>query len=393
MPTAEFGVDPQDGARTCCSRLLSAPARRRSWLQFLPLETRLDHDPPRCSQNHSLQRALSPITPSITSDDLPQFFNNDGEALLVDGWPGCPRTSAKCHYVHPDEPAWARSKPSRPRIDPFGAPYKPVASVSQASYPTCARTPPRTHTPPASMPPAHPRSPALGPSGAHSPPNRARTPPRPRSPPSGPRILPALSGSRPRTPIRRTPSPRRPASRERYASASDSRYARERTGSNASTSAPSRRQDTRPTSPHVPRASSSGTGTTRERHANGITTSIVRPGSVGSDRMRDQSPATPATPLATTSLLEGRFQPILMPSRTQPNGVKPQASPHSATMPQPSLSSMPPPPTPPSHSDPATKGAKSPQKELSFTEKRDLWVDRIKCVVFFLRSTPFNPAT
>ena len=228
----------------------------------------------------------------------------------------------------------------------------------------------RSRTPPI------PRSPARGPSGTRSPHYHAWTPPRPHSPPSGPRASTSALNARSRTPVRRTPSPRRPSSRERHASASDSRYTRERTGSNASTSAPPRRQDTRPTSPHAPRVSGSGIGAIRERLPNGVTTSVARQGSVGSDRMRDQSPATPATPVATTGPLEGRFQPIHMPPRTLSNGVKSQASP------------MPPPPVPPSHSDPAPKGAKPPQKELSFTEKRDLWVERIKCVVSSFCTAP-----
>ena len=156
--------------------------------------------------------------------------------MLVDGRLGCPRTSAQCFYVHPDEPIWAQTKPSKPRIDPYGRPYRPVPSVSRASYAPRARTPPRTRSPPTSMLPTTrprsppiPRSPALGPSVAHSPHHRARTPPRPRSPPSGPRTSFSTTRPRSRSPIRRTPSPRRPPSHERHVSVSDSRYVRVRT--------------------------------------------------------------------------------------------------------------------------------------------------------------------
>lgn len=327
----------------------------------------------------------------MMSDAISQFFNDNGEPLLVNGWPGCPRTSAQCFYVHPDEPAWARAKPARPRIDPSGVPYKPVASVSQASNASRARTPPRTRSPPPSMPSLRPRSPAAGPSSARSPHHRARTPPRQRSPPSGPRASASTSRPRSRTPIRRSPSPRRPSSRERHASASDSRYLRGRTGSNASTSAPPLRQDPSPASSHAPRPSSSGNGTGREWPV--INTSTARHGSVGSDRMRDQSPAKPATPVATGGPLEGRFQPIHLPSRAHTNGVKSQASPNSATMPPPTLSSMPPPPVPPSHSDPSPTVSKPLQKDLTFTEKRDLWVERIKYVVCSFCAAPLNQAT
>ncbi|TFY67464.1 hypothetical protein EVJ58_g1615 [Rhodofomes roseus] len=75
--------------------------------------------------------------------------------------------------------------------------------------------------------------------------------------------------------------------------------------------------------------------------------------------------------------LESRFRPISQ-VRVQTNGIKPHTAPSSA-MPPPPVPSMPPPPPPSLSSEgAAATAAKSPVKELSYTEKRDLWVERIK---------------
>ncbi|KZT68158.1 hypothetical protein DAEQUDRAFT_766544 [Daedalea quercina L-15889] len=133
-------------------------------------------------------------------------------------------------------------------------------------------------------------------------------------------------------------------------------------------------------SPRGSRPSSSGTVVGRERSISGANATAVprRQGSLGSERMHDKSSSTPVAPGTPAELLDGRSRPILLASRVQTNGVRSQASP-SSSMPPPPLPLMPPPPVPPSSSQSdAAKTTKPPPQELSYTEKRDLWVERIK---------------
>ncbi|KAH9934703.1 uncharacterized protein B0H18DRAFT_977801 [Fomitopsis serialis] len=328
------------------------------------------------------------------------WFDDKGQPLRYDGRLGCPRSASECFYIHPDNPIWASLKPARPRV-----PQQEFrdSSASQGRFINSApraQTPPRARSPPASSSFSRPRtssvprSPALSiASRTRSPRGRVRTPPRSRSPPSGPR---SASRPRSRTPVRhtepRSPSPKPHMSREKHASGSDARLNREHANSSASSSAPPRRQDSsysgshrdppRAVSPPGSRPSGSSGIVGRPRAISGASASSAshRQGSVPSERMRDQSPTAPATPVAPTNSMDGRFRPISLGPRAQMNGVRAHTPSHSSSMPPPPVPSMPPPPTPPLSSTSSDHAivARPPPRELSYTEKRDLWVERIK---------------
>lgn len=57
---------------------------------------------------------LHPVCPVLLTQE-PKFFDDNGyPRRFGNGEQGCPRSSELCHYIHPNEPEWITTAPSRP---------------------------------------------------------------------------------------------------------------------------------------------------------------------------------------------------------------------------------------------------------------------------------------